>query len=67
MCNHHWKPIPRRMATYVCPKCGLTGYRAAAGIQEHRRVPETTHSEEQVIGSTAGRKPSLDDYDRRSR
>jgi hypothetical protein len=67
MCDHDWEPVPGKRALYRCP-CGASGYRAKDGIREHARQPDIRHhAEGQVIGSTAGRKPSLDDYDRRSR
>jgi hypothetical protein len=59
---HDWKPIPGWMARYRCA-CGVTGYRAGSGIRAHVNLPVQHHAEEQAIGSTAGKKPSLDDYD----
>jgi hypothetical protein len=67
MHTHDWQPIQGQMARYRCATCGAPGHRARDGEVTSYRTPPKHHAEEQVMHSTAGKKPSLDDYDRRSR
>lgn len=68
-CHHNWERILGQMARYSCA-CGAIGCLGSAGVVEHKN-PEIAWAElqreEQFVGSTAGKKPSLDDYDRRTR